>query len=1323
MKKKLISLLTVSAMMAAFAIPAYAENEGPAPENAIGVGSTNVNAPDTNGVIDYVWNMPATEKEITNVTVTVYNDNTTTQAATPVTKTGITSEQKNVTASFENLTIGNKYDAEIVINYSDNTTGVSMVEDVKVEKTMGASPRREYNGIYMRNWMVQAYDNAKKGYRTIYDISYDTENYKTGTGSAKIDFRGYLNVADGTVSTGAKGHVYFHFKGMSHVPTAGIYALEVIQKGKNSEFLQDHTSSKQLADAEDSYRIWEDLGDGWWKMTRVIEIASAKNIWYGLGFEYSNAGTIYLDSIALRPCTYDADTKTFTIPAGSENVLGNTNFTNDVVNPTIDKTGLVEWSEVEPQYLNKIYIYEGDTLRGEVNPQICEWQGVAGTQYTIKTRTQVSAEKVSSKLTPGVAVTEKKTIQVENGNWTSAAPVNAMAVGTDWGDRQGNVADTTNNDGIIDVIWNMPTADGKTVDRVDVKLYEAGTTTVVSEKEISAAAGVKNQVASFKDLLNTNFYDVEIAIVYTDATGGKTVIKNVQADSHQNFDGIYVGSWGIWSGPTKEYRELVSLDYDTENYKTGNGSLRLEYRGNVTVADDTFKAVYPPVGNAYAKMVTSVSVTKDKYYLAEITYKTDISNQKDGVKWLLGADNTGSDAWAQDVAGAVSGQKYIETTENGWTTKKYVIKAGGTQYWTGVHVESLPGTVWIDGYTLKECTYNVDDKTYEVIGEDLINNGGILLEVEDATIEKVEDGGIITFTHPYPDNVAEYVLCDSEGNPIEGQTTTGTSFVVTDAEAKYIIKVKTKHGNKIATALTNGVEVKEKVEIVVPDDAWTSPAAGNIMAVGTDWGDRQGNVADSNMYDGIIDITWDMPEASGREVDSVKIKLYENGTSTLVKQTVSKAQLGSKNNVATFKELNNEALYDAEIAIVYTDATGGKIKIDGIQADSQQDIDGMYIGDWDLWSGPSENHRELISLDYDTENYKTGSGSLKLTYKGNVAVADNSFVPVYPPVGNAFTQVVTSAEVTKGKTYLAEITYKTDINNTDVLVWMAGKSPNGSKDWVLDIAGAAEGKNYSETVDGEWTTRRYVVEAKDGTEANPEVSEYWAGILLESLPGTVWIDSYTLKECTYNNSDCTYEVVGEDLINNGGISIEAENAVVEHGEGYDLVTFTHPYPDNVAEYVLCDGEGTPIEGMTTTNEMMMFLVTDIKSEYILKVRTADGSKAATTLSEGTAVTLKSTEPEQPEPIETKLTLTREENSAVANFITANDGTTPSAVLILAEYLNGKLLGIITNSDASVTSNGVTLEIANNTLTTGSVIKAMVFDSLSTMKPLLPSVSK
>ncbi len=1239
----------------------------------------------------------------------------------------------------DNITVGAVYDAEIIINYTDGTTGTARVEDTYVVNKQDTDAKLPFNGIYMPDWREN--HQSVKG-RSVLDVTYDTENYKTGTGSAKLDYRGYVDVADGKLKTGTVGNTYVRFTKAAYITQTGTYAIEVIVKGKKQAYMSGTWTSKTLADGAggEANIVWEELGDDWWKMKRVVEVSQAMTFTCGMNFEGDGAKVIYLDSIALKPCTYDATNKTYTVTG--ENVLGNTNFSYDVVNAKINRTtGEITWTEVDASALNKIYICDGET-EVEVEPNVCTYQGDAGKNYTIKTRTQQDANNVSSVLTAGVEVTDKEAIEVPDDAWTAPTATNVMAVGTDLGDPQGNnplIAGTTNpqdandNDGVIDVVWDMPSADGKIVDSVTVKLYNEGEATPVTTKHVPAAAGAKNKVASFKELDNTKFYDVEIDIIYADATGGRYRVEKVQADSHQNFDGMYVGTWDLWTGPNKNFHELITLDYDTENYKTGNGSLKLQYRGILNNTTDAWVGVYNTGsitgGNLFARVINTVPVTVGNYYLAEITYKTNINNT-DVLKWMTGT-NDGAKGWVQPIAGAAEGKKYVETTEDGWTTRKYVAKANATQYWAGLLLESLDGTVYIDSYTLKEIDeYNTDGSyTLAEGAKDLLTNGGVQVEVENAAIIKNGDGGAtITFTHPYPDTVDAYVLCTEDGTPIAGYETEAFSMNVSNADNSYMIRVRTKSGGDIATELTPGVAVVPFVEVTVPDDGWTGAVAENVMAVGTDWGDRQNNVADNNNNDGAIDVIWDMPQTS-EEINIVKVKLIAD-TEQDSKETLVRAKAGSKNNVASFTDLNNEAVYDVQISILYENSTGSKYIVENVQADSHQSFDGRYIGNWELWTGPTADYRELATLEYDTETYKTGTGSLKLNYRGNVKIADNSFTK--PPVGNALAMAVQKVEVPVGKKYLAEITYKTEL---DDVKFITGKRADATKDWVLPIQGAEDEENFVETVGADgWKTRKYIIDANEASEENASVAICWVGLITEYSAGEVWLDSYTLKEIGEYNTDGSYTLAegATDLVVNGIVQLEVEDAyITDYGDGTGgEITFTHSYPQSVEKYILCDANGTPIEDQENDNDSTVFYVEDATADYIIKVKTkmttAEGTdKIAAVLSDGALVTVKDDttepdpdEPDEPEPIETALTLTRDGNSATAKFVTEDYTNIPKAVLIFAEYLGNRMLGMSFVEDTAITAEGAELEITNNELTTGTTVKAMVFDSFKTLRPII-----
>lgn len=380
------------------------------------------NSDSTSGVIDAIWNMPQSSKDIMMVKAELIDGDGDALQTNYVTAAA---GQRNVHTSFKNLTANAEYDVKVTIIYADATAGVATAEDVVASHNM-----RDFGGMVFGAWM---HDAAGSNFREIYNISYDTTVKKTGTGSAKIDLRGFVKAEDDTFTDSAQSNNFVKMYAAVPAVKDSYYEISVTykteqrtgaQNGGDPSFMAGNKNESYTFgrnDRDDGYMPIGTNGEGdniytatetdedGWTTTKALVKAKGTNLYAGVLAEYSARKLVWIDNYSICAADYDAETKSYTVTG--DNIIAGGNFSYDVTDAEIDDSGIITWNEIDSKVIKEVRIYDSegkivDTQNGGVGFTFID--NSESKDYVIKVLTHLNGYSVSRKETKGVAV--KKTL-------------------------------------------------------------------------------------------------------------------------------------------------------------------------------------------------------------------------------------------------------------------------------------------------------------------------------------------------------------------------------------------------------------------------------------------------------------------------------------------------------------------------------------------------------------------------------------------------------------------------------------------------------------------------------------------------------------------------------------------------------------------------------------------------------------------------------------------------------------------------------------------------------------------------------------------------
>lgn len=388
------------------------------------------NSDSTSGVIDAIWNMPQSSEDILTVKAELIDDDGDTLQTNYVTAAA---GQRNVHTTFKNLTANAEYDVKVTIIYADYTAGVATAEDVAASHNM-----RNFDGMVFGAWM---HDAAGVDYREIYNISYDTSVKKTGTGSAKIDFRGFVKAEDDTFADSHKDNNFVKMYAGVAAAKDSFYEISITYKtevrdgyttGNEPSFMAGNTqlsTSFGRNDKDDGYMslgtdssgneiysTTETDANGWITKKALVK-ATGTNLYAGVVSEWNSRKLVWIDNYSICAADYDAEAKSYTVTG--DNMIAGGNFSFDVTDAEIDNSGIVTWNEIDSKVIKEVRIYDSegklvDTQSGGVGFTFID--DSESKDYVIKVLTYLNSNNVSKKETKGVAVKRTSGEKAEIGS-------------------------------------------------------------------------------------------------------------------------------------------------------------------------------------------------------------------------------------------------------------------------------------------------------------------------------------------------------------------------------------------------------------------------------------------------------------------------------------------------------------------------------------------------------------------------------------------------------------------------------------------------------------------------------------------------------------------------------------------------------------------------------------------------------------------------------------------------------------------------------------------------------------------------------------------
>jgi len=859
MKKRLLSLFTVIAMlctMCNIALAADGEILVPTMIDPF----TYKNGSNGIGVV-MICDMPDTA--ITSATVTLYDSSNTQVASQVYTEGNWVTAGARAFHSFLGLTANATYKAEITLsNGTDSKT-------TTVENIVAGNFRPAFSddGYSFGKFAIEP--GKSSTVVGLMSVQIDDEISYSGGSSAKYHSYGWYNTNGGTAPSnrydwknnalwangmdfGFESDTYwefsFAFTDNGTWDSTRPSAQNSTQKGTIDKFvdLTVQNMTKVSSSIEKQDNGWY-LYKGVWTGTSATSTSIHPKITAPNGIDTY----IWFDNFFIKKIN-DYNVETGEYSSLGNNVLYAGGFETKVENLSMIEEKVLTWTLPEGGWFAKLNIYKDgeliytkDGTTNIVGANILtytipdEYWDIDST-YTVKVVPAAGGghayhNPYGTVEGPGVSIKGLSDIEIENYN--GAVPTDAIA--------------TNSDDGVIDIIWNMP-ASTTPVIRTVAELIDADGD-VVSSDIISTTAGAKNVWAKLEVTDKEAVYSARITAIYKDNSAGVATIDTIYADATRNqyqhvngtnvFKKMVYGNWYTTPRSTSG-RMIYDISYDTETKKDGYGSLKVDFRGFVTKNADTgvesFSNGTPP-GNTYLELMSIGAVEANKYYEVTYTYKSTpragYSNDVAQPNFIAGSSSSARIGNTTEyVPVGKDGDNLIykttETDENGWITVKGVYKAAKTgSIYAGLFNEwNARRIIWLEGITVKEAEYDAENMTYSVIGKNILPGGELEFEVEDAVMTDDSGMGIIEWTVPYPEIVSTVRIYDTENNLLSECSVEQPYAFVEDSSKEYIIKVVTKNssGTKVSEVETAGVSVV--VSEPVPD---TEIGEVNVSKEGT----------------------------------------------------------------------------------------------------------------------------------------------------------------------------------------------------------------------------------------------------------------------------------------------------------------------------------------------------------------------------------------------------------------------------------------------------------------------------------------------------------
>ena len=753
---------------------------------------------------------------------------------------------KRVGVTFNGLSNTGNYYATIEMTNADKS-GIVTVSDITP-----AGYATQFDGysfgrlnVTHRTWDV-SHDLA--------ETTIDTENVYSGKASLKFSSEGFCRGG----AIGNRGDLQSEIWINNINFGSQIYEWQFAYKG---------TAPKSYACTNGTVTTISSVKDGDWTIVTNIIQGTAANASITPRIYIGNeiGALTYIDAMSIKKVdSYDADAKTYTI-TDNTNYLKGGGFETQVSDLRMDTEKVLTWTLPDAAYFYSLTIKKDneviDTLTREA------FGGITATSYTIADENwDINSTYSVTAATAGGAshlyhnptlgkegepVSQTGLSEIVIDNYNGPAPIDAIAANS--------------NGGVIDVLWNMP-ATTLTHMRTTAELFNSDGDKVDSKVATLTSNG-KNVHVKLTAGDTADIYNVKITSVYSDGSAGVAEINNIYADAAatgndntgtNTFKGMVFGDWYAQAKNTNG-RVVYDVTYDTENKKTSPASLKVDFRGVVinNNGTETFSDNHAgKYGNTFFMLQNSAGIETGKCYEISYTYKATPrsgfteSVAEPGFKGGANADKYIGDSSLYLPITEDGAYTVTETDDNGWKTVKALYNGASDSFrFTVINEWSARRILWIDNVSLKEATYNADDKTYTVTGNNLLKGGDLDFEVKNAQIDA---DGYITWEETDSSIINKIKIYEKDGETLTWIDTVDpeVGFAGINNPAKdHVIKVISQTSNRynVAKVETAGVTVKGVNVPSLPD-----------MSVGTISLNKEGgkatasvNVRNNNIQDGV----------------------------------------------------------------------------------------------------------------------------------------------------------------------------------------------------------------------------------------------------------------------------------------------------------------------------------------------------------------------------------------------------------------------------------------------------------------------------------------
>lgn len=875
--------------------------------------------------------------------------------------------------------------------------------------------------------------------------------------------------------------------------------------------------------------------------------------------------------------------------------------------------------------------------------------------------------------------------------------------------------DGNNKYGIV-MICDMP---NETITSATLNLYDSSDAQVATQVYTEGnwvTAGAK-AFHTFAGLTKDAVYKAEI-ILGNGTDTETTTVENIKVSGFKaKFPetGYSIGNWNCEPRKNAGTIGLMSIDIDENIAYSGTSSVKYHTYGWYGTGGAAPSNRYDWTNNALWFNGMDFGFTTGTYWEFSFAFtdngtwdatRPSIQNhtQKGTIDNFVGLN----------VEKMTKVSSTVEKQDNGWYLYKGVW-TGKSETAASVHPKvtapnGVDTFIWFDDFNIKKINdYNAETGEYSSLGNNVCYSGDFETQVQDLAMYEQKmltwnlGKGWFAGLNIYKDGV----LIDSfKSADIRGITK--NSYEISDEnwdeDSTYTVKVIPGAGgghayhNPSGTVEGPGVSVTGITEIEA--DNYNGAKPTDLIALG---------------YKSGINAVWNMP--STNNVLQMKAELIDRDGKAVQEKFVYDAD--GINAFAIFPlDSADTNEYSVKVTIIYSDKSAGVATFEGVTVTPPMTkINGMYFGNWMIHTNARNSALAPVwNAKYDTEVKKTGTGSLYFDFRG-WAFLDGSKFGYGSAPGNTFMKLESACAVEKNKYYEVTVTVKDPVrsyfNNPSAATFGIKGGSNSdtavgnNTQYVQILNGAGEAAySVSETDDNGWrTTKAIWSSGNSGT--------FYGCLFFEwSSMRECWLDSYTVKEVTYNADTMTYEVTGNDRMMSGDMAFDVTDAYMDED---GTVYWTN---SNSIKYVnVYDAETGELVDKVDATAANYSVMTELGKTYVLKSLTMrSNTEVSTAETEGVTVA-----PYVPVPDSEigEISVSKDGTTAQASVTVKNNKLKDfSACLILAEYdSEGAFVKMLTDETAPKAGDEEETLAVSMTVGATSTVKAFLWDGLENMKPI------